>query len=57
MESGKFKPLIEADFKEGIRLGATGTPAFFINGIPMVGARPQAEFEELIGTLLATLDQ
>jgi protein-disulfide isomerase len=57
MEIGKFKPLIEADFKEGIRLGATGTPAFFINGIPLIGARPQAEFEELIGTLLATLDQ
>ncbi len=57
MESGKFKPLIQADFKEGIRLGATGTPAFFINGIPLVGARPQYEFEEIIDTLLATQDE
>jgi protein-disulfide isomerase len=57
MESGKFKPLIQADYKEGIRLGATGTPAFFINGIPLIGARPQPEFEEIIDALLFALEE
>ena len=48
LESGKFKASIEADYKEAVRLGATGTPYFFINGIPLGGARSQVEFEELI---------
>jgi protein-disulfide isomerase len=48
MESGKYKPMIKADFDEGIRLGARGTPYFFINGVPVNGARPQADFEQVI---------
>ena len=56
LESGKFKSQVQQDFQEGIRLGATGTPAFFINGIFVNGARPQYEFEEIIDALIATLD-
>ena len=56
LESGKFKPLVQADFDEGIRLGATGTPAFFINGIFVNGARPQNEFEEIIDGLLVAME-
>ena len=56
LESGKFKVAIQEDFQEGIRLGATGTPYFFINGIPLNGARPQSEFEEIIDGELALLD-
>ncbi|HWP86211.1 MAG TPA: DsbA family protein, partial [Terriglobia bacterium] len=56
LRSGKYKPLVKADFDEGIRLGATGTPAFFINGIFINGARPQPEFEEVIEALLASLE-
>ena len=55
MESGKFKPPIKEDFQEGIRLGITGTPAFFINGIMVNGAQPQSEFEEIIDVELATM--
>jgi protein-disulfide isomerase len=53
LSSGKFKNDIQKDSKEAIRLGATGTPAFFINGIFINGARPQNEFEDIIDALLA----
>ena len=39
---------IEADMRLGGQLGITGTPAYFINGRPMVGARPVLEFRMLI---------
>ncbi len=52
LKSGKFKPSIQQDFQEGIRLGLTGTPGFFINGVVMKGAQPQSEFEEIIDTEL-----
>jgi protein-disulfide isomerase len=48
MESRKYAPMVKADFDEGIRLGARGTPYFFINGVPVNGARPQADFEQVI---------
>jgi protein-disulfide isomerase len=42
------KKLIDADKKEAILLGATGTPAFFINGRFLSGAKPFEEFAALI---------
>ena len=46
--SGKFKAKIEADLQEGSRVGVAGTPGFFINGVFLSGAQPQAEFEKII---------
>jgi protein-disulfide isomerase len=57
IESGKYEKQIQEDFQEGLRLGITGTPGFFINGIFVNGARPQPEFEEIIDIELATMDQ
>ena len=45
LASEKFKDAIEEDFQEGIRLGVTGTPAFFINGTRLIGVQPVAVFE------------
>jgi protein-disulfide isomerase len=53
--SGKFRAVIADDFREGLRLGITGTPYFFINGIPINGALPQPVFEEIIDNELAAL--
>jgi len=39
LRSGKFKDAIEADFQEAIRLGVTGTPAFFVNGTLVPGSQ------------------
>jgi predicted DsbA family dithiol-disulfide isomerase len=48
LQSGKFKAAIEADYHDAVRLGATGTPFFFINGMPLGGVRSQQEFEDII---------
>ena len=57
LESAKFRASIQEDFQEGLRLGITGTPYFFINGIPVNGARPQPDFEEIVESELALLSQ
>lgn len=48
LDSGKFKDEVQKDFEEGVKAGVTGTPTFFINGIPMVGARDLASFSDII---------
>lgn len=40
------------DFREGLQLGVQGTPTFFINGAPVVGAQPLAVFEAIIASEL-----
>ena len=42
------KKVIDADTKEAITLGATGTPAFFVNGRYLSGAQPFEKFAALI---------
>ena len=44
----KHKANIEADSKRGNEIGANGTPAFFINGIPLSGAQPFEAFKAVI---------
>jgi protein-disulfide isomerase len=44
----KYKPQIEQDSQEGMRAGVSGTPGFFINGIFLSGAQPEATFESTI---------
>ena len=39
---------VSRDAADGARLGVTGTPTFFINGTPVVGAAPSAMFRALI---------
>ncbi|MDF3821665.1 thioredoxin domain-containing protein [Leptospira sp. 96542] len=42
------KAEIEADIKDGQKVGVSGTPAFFINGIFVSGALPFENFDEII---------
>jgi len=51
--SGKFKAQIQADQAEGAKIGANGTPTFFINGQKLVGAQPFPAFKSLIDAELA----
>lgn len=51
-ESGRQTAEVDADFRYGADLGVTGTPTFFINGIPLIGAQPLLRFVELINTEL-----
>jgi protein-disulfide isomerase len=43
-----LKKLIDADKAEAVSLGATGTPAFFVNGRYLSGAKPFEEFAKVI---------
>jgi len=51
-ESGRQTAEVDADFRDGADLGVTGTPTFFINGIPLIGAQPLLRFVELINSEL-----
>lgn len=48
LSSEKYKEQIQQDSQEGMRAGVTGTPGFFINGIFVSGALPEAAFEKVI---------
>jgi protein-disulfide isomerase len=39
---------VEADARAAAALGVNGTPTFFINGIPLVGAQPLVNFRSVI---------
>lgn len=39
---------MEADYRDGERLGVTGTPAFFINGRFISGAQPFEAFKAIV---------
>ena len=49
------KPLIDADAAEAKALGITGTPAFFVNGHYLSGAKPFDEFAQVINAELVRL--
>ena len=53
LTSGKYKAEIDKDLQDGQRAGVTGTPAFFINGIPTSGAQQQDAFSKIIEDELA----
>jgi protein-disulfide isomerase len=48
LDSNKFDAFITADSNEGMRVGANGTPTFFINGRQVVGAQPIDAFKSVI---------
>ncbi len=55
MASPALRARIEADVAEAKRFGVEGTPTFLVNGVPVRGAAPVEEFEELLG-LVAPAD-
>lgn len=53
MTSGRFRAEVNKDLEDGLRIGITSTPTFFINGRPLVGAQPISAFQDLINQALA----
>jgi hypothetical protein len=51
--SGKYESSVKASAQEGIQLGITGTPTFFINGRILVGAQPADAFMRIIDEEIA----
>jgi protein-disulfide isomerase len=48
LSSGVHREAVQRDVEEGTRLGITGTPAFFINGRPVLGAQQLEAFTRVI---------
>ncbi len=48
LDSGKYAEVIKQNQEYGEKVGVSGTPAFFINGRMISGARPYASFKEII---------
>ncbi len=53
LDTGKFKGVIDKDKAEAAKVGANGTPTFFINGNRLVGAQPADAFKKMIDAELA----
>lgn len=53
LTTGRYREEVRKDLQDGLALGITSTPTFFINGRPLVGAQPLAEFSRLIEPLLS----
>jgi protein-disulfide isomerase len=53
LDSGRFATLVENDLRAGQEYGISGTPAFFVNGRPIVGAMPLEAFQQVIDDELA----
>lgn len=54
LDSGKFKSQVEADRQAGIKLGISGTPSYFVNGVFASGVQSVEEFQKLIEEELAS---
>lgn len=48
LASPESERAVQEDFVEGQAIGVTGTPAFVINGVPVIGAQPTEVFEQVI---------
>lgn len=48
IESERYAEEVSSDATFASNLGLTGTPSFFINGIPMIGAQPLSQFTQII---------
>ena len=48
LDSGKHRQAVQKEMEQATRYGVTGTPAFFINGRPLVGAQPLEAFAQVI---------
>jgi protein-disulfide isomerase len=48
LDEGKYAQRVEEETAEARKLGATGTPTFFVNDTKIVGAQPFAAFQAAI---------
>jgi protein-disulfide isomerase len=56
LDSGKWKQKVDDELAEGNKIGARGTPSFFINGKSFVGAQPFEAFKGKIDEEIKNAD-
>lgn len=52
LSSGKYKAAVDEDLALAQKIGASGTPTFYINGQPLIGAQPLSQFKTLFDSAL-----
>jgi protein-disulfide isomerase len=52
IKEGKYAKKVEDDLAMAQKVGATGTPAFRINGVTLVGAQPYDKFKDIVDAQL-----
>lgn len=52
MNDHRYREEVLRDLQDGLKLGVTSTPTFFVNGRPLVGARPYSDFQSIIESFL-----
>jgi protein-disulfide isomerase len=57
LDTGKFKAYVDNDAQDANKVGARGTPAFFINGRLVSGAQPFESFKSVIDEELKRADE
>lgn len=57
LDSGRYASLVRSETTAAQSLGVTGTPAFLINGRPLVGAQPFQAFQQVIDAGLAASNE
>ncbi len=55
LDSGREAGVLKRDEEAGASYGVSGTPAFFVNGRPLVGAQPFESFQQVIDDELRRL--
>jgi protein-disulfide isomerase len=53
VDSHRFQARVTSDASQGAALSLEGTPAFYVNGVFINGAKPASEFETIIDSELA----
>ena len=53
LKEGRYREEVAKDLQDGLKLGVTSTPTFFVNGRPLVGARPFSDFQALVEKVLS----
>lgn len=56
VEQRRHAAFVEQDIRAGEAAGVTGTPAFFVNGIPLKGARDADELSKIVESELRRLE-
>ena len=57
IEERRYEDFVNADFAAGREAGVTGTPAFFVNGIALKGARDADELSRYVDQELERIAQ
>lgn len=53
VSSRKYQSKVEADYQTGVKAGVRGTPGNFVNAIPVSGAVPFTNFQQIIDSELS----